>query len=274
VNPTDANGDAPLPLPIRVLVKGASTVLITSFMDGPRTDMPYNRVIEDELLAAGQPAEVRTTARISELTKRAMKVWDQEILTWSPDVVIYHYGHMETIHLMIPRWLERHANSQHGRPQPVRSRYRKLLLKPAYRQLGLLQKRVDAALPAGVTNARIRRTTRDLQQLITHARWVASPLVLVPELLPAGHTYQKWFPGVDRRIEAVNASFGQMIDGFAEPDIRSFSLAKVVEPVLEPGDEAMPDGGHFSPKVHRAIGTAMAAEILAWAKQQPHLARR
>ena len=52
----------PLPLPLRVLVKGASTAHTVSWMGGPRRDFAYARATEAALYAAGTPAEVRSTA--------------------------------------------------------------------------------------------------------------------------------------------------------------------------------------------------------------------
>jgi hypothetical protein len=36
-------------------------------------------------------------------------------------------------------------------------------------------------------------------------------------------------------------------------------------------DTATPDGFHYSPTMHRAIGQRLAEEIAAWADTQPHL---
>ena len=107
---------APLPQPVRVLVKGASTVNWVSWMGGPRSDFAYPRATEAALLAAGRPAVVRDTSLAAEHPKSALKAWSDEVVPWSPDVVVLHYGHMECIHLMLPRSLQRHAQSLQSRP--------------------------------------------------------------------------------------------------------------------------------------------------------------
>src|SRR5205823_4305743 len=106
--------------PLRVLVKGASTAVMTSWMGGPRTDFAYPRVIEAELLAAGQPAEVRVTAAVGQRTKDSLKSWEREVVAWSPDVVVLHCGQYEAIHLFMPWWLERYVNNVARRPGVVR----------------------------------------------------------------------------------------------------------------------------------------------------------
>ena len=89
-------------------------------MGGPRTDFAYPRVIEAELLAAGQPAEVRVTAAVGQRTKDSLKSWEREVVAWSPDVVVLHCGQYEAIHLFMPWWLERYVNNVARRPGVVR----------------------------------------------------------------------------------------------------------------------------------------------------------
>lgn len=262
----------PLRLPIRVLVKGASTVVVTSWMGGPRTDFAFPRVIEAELLAAGYPAEVRTTAMPAERVKHALRNWDEEILTWSPDVVVLQYGQMECIHLFLPRWLERHVNTVRRRPGRLRDFYWDVILRPPWRLLSRLQGRVDRLLPPTLLSHRPRRAAADLRRLIERARWVASPLVLVPVNPPFGPIYQQWFPGANARVEVMNATMSEMVASFEERDVRTFSVKDVAAAVAPPGEEVVPDGGHYSPLVHRGIGRAMAEVILEWAATQPHLA--
>ena len=110
----------PLPLPMRVLVKGASTVNWVSWMGGPRTDLAFSRAMEAKLLSDGRPCTVQTITMPREKTSAIIKSWQQEVLGYSPDVVVLVYGHYETIHLFLPHWMEKHANSLAGRPRAVR----------------------------------------------------------------------------------------------------------------------------------------------------------
>lgn len=166
---TDPPTAASTRLPLRVLVKGASTVIYTSWMGGPRADLAWPRVIEAELHAAGHPAEVRCNTMPAELTKTALRTWQREVLAWSPDVIVLQYGHMETIHLFLPRRLERHVNSLKGRPFPVRRFYRKRLLRPVYMMLAKAQKALDARVPADVLAYKPKRVKADLREFIDHA---------------------------------------------------------------------------------------------------------
>jgi hypothetical protein len=87
-----------LPLPLRVLVKGASTVHSVRWSgDRPRTAFTFPRATEVAMYAAGVPAEVRATAMSAQGTKHALATWEDEIFSWSPDVVVLNYGRSESL---------------------------------------------------------------------------------------------------------------------------------------------------------------------------------
>jgi len=262
---------APTHLPIRVLVKGASTTVYTSWMNGPRSDFAWPRVIEARLCAAGWANEVRTAATPAELTKAAFPTWPVEVLAWSPDVVILDYGRMECVHIFIPRWLERYANSLSIRPHPIRQAYRKRIVKPLWKWLAAVQGAVDKALPTTSTLWRVRRGERDIAGLIERIRTVASPLVLIPEIPPFGRVYQKWFPGANPRVEIMNETLKALVHRLDDPNVRFVPLAHIWAPVLAEGEDPCPDGGHFTPELHRRFGEGLAEVVLTWAPEQKHL---
>lgn len=262
----------PLPLPVRVLVKGASTVNWISWMGGPRTDFTFPRVIEQELLADGRPAEVRTITMTSEQTRTVLSTWQREILGFSPDAIVLLYGHYESIHLFLPRWLERHANSLKAKPRLLPGLYRKHVLRPAWMALARLQARLDSRLPATVHRRRIRNVAADLETYIGHVQEVGSPLVLLVELLPPATRYRSWFPGMAARIALINAAIEEMVDRVGSPQVRYFRVSELVDKYAGGDiDEATPDGFHYSPGMHREIGTALAEQVAEWADTQPHL---
>jgi hypothetical protein len=258
-------------LPLRVLVKGASTVVYTSWMGGPREDLTYPRVIEGELLAAGHAVEVHTTAAPAERVTQAFRTYQADVIPWSPDVVILHYGHADAIHLFLPRWLERHVNSMGRRPGRMRTAYRKLLLRPSWVALAHLQKHLDGLLRGAGAERRARRFARDLEGLIRHVRFFSSPLLLVPNLHPMGPQYQVWFPGIDRRMLALNAAVAEMVDRLALPDVQVVDVRSLAEPILAAPHDGPTDDSHVPPVLHRAVGRELAKVIAAGAVDQAYL---
>jgi len=262
----------PLPLPIRVLVKGASTVGWLSGMGGPRSDFTFPRALEDALLAAGRPAEVRTHTLPSERTRSTLRTWEREMIGYSPDVVILVYGHYETIHLFLPWWLERHANSLKARPGRIREAYRKRLLRPAWVTLAKLQAKADTVLDPTIRRSRPHRVAADLERLIGHIQDLHSPLVFLFELQPPATRYRSWFPGMAERIAVMNAAIAGMVAKLDLPNVRLFRTTPLIAEHADGDlDVATPDGFHYSPHLHRMIGEALAREILIWADTQEHL---
>ena len=262
----------PLPLPVRVLVKGASTVNWVSWMGGPRSDFTFPRVIEERLLAEGRPCDVQTMTMTSERTRSILGTWQREVLGFSPDVIVLVYGHYETIHLFLPRWLERHANSLKAQPRRLGSAYRKLVLRPVWMALARLQAKVDSLLDPTLRRNRPNQVAADLERYISQVQKVGSPLVVLFELLPPSSRYRSWFPGMTRRIEVMNQTIEGMVTTLAKPNVRYFRVSELVDKYVD-GDleAAIPDGFHYSPAMHRHIGTELAAQIQEWAATQPHL---
>jgi hypothetical protein len=262
----------PLPNPIRVLVKGPSSVNWTSFMGGPRTDFAFPRAIESELLAAGHPAHVKAVTVPSELGRATLRNWEREVLGWSPDVIIMTYGQYEAVHLFLPRWLERHANSLKARPGPIRRLYRKRILRPTWMALAHLQCWLDKKIDPNILSWRPRRLAADLRQLITQLQKVGSPLVYVMEVPPPASRRDIWFPGMGARIDVYNRLNREMVDSIGRDNVRFFRTSELITKYAEGDlDRAIPDGFHFSPEMHRAVGREFAREILDWAATQPHL---
>lgn len=262
----------PKPLPLRVLVKGASTVNWTSWMGGPRQDFAFPRVIEDSLIEQGRACDLRVHTMPSEQTKTILGTWQREVLGFSPDAIVLLYGHYETIHLFLPRWLERHANSLRGRPRPVARFYRRAVVRPVWKTLAQLQAAVDRKWPATSRRRRLERVAADLDAYIDQVSKVGSPIVYLFELLPPNERFASWFPGMADRIALMNEIIAELV---ARHDSDRVRLVQVSDLVKEHagGDlaVAIPDGFHYSPELHRAIGERIAADIDAWADTQSHL---
>jgi lysophospholipase L1-like esterase len=261
------------PLPIRVLVKGASTVTWISWMGGPRTDFAFPRALEAELIAQGRQAEVRNTAVLGTPTKSFFEPFERDVVQWSPDVIVVVAGHYESIHLFLPRWFERHANRLNYRPGRFDDFYRRRVIRPIWKALAVLQSKLDTRFGLGACKRRMRRAAKDLENYIKLVQQVGSPLMLVFELVPPAPRQQEWFPGMAGRIARVNEEHAAVIERLGLPHVRMYENSQVVAQMY--GDDqaaATPDGFHFTPELHRAIGAALAEQIAEWAETQPHLA--
>lgn len=265
----------PLPLTLRVSVRGPSTVGWSAPMGGPRTDMTFSRVIERELSAAGRPTLVRTQSVGGEATVKLVREWEREYTGWSPDVLIMLSGQYETLHLLWPNWLERHANSLTWSPRPWNSFYRKRVLRPLWRALFRLQSRIDGQR-VWLNRWRLRFAVADVQKTIANIRQVGSPLVIVMHGTEPSSIGQRMFPGMAPRVRYLNDRLSEMVAGFGTDEVRIFPTEAVVREFVArhhdgDHDAALQDGFHYSPPLHDEIGRRLAAEIESWAQTQTHL---
>ena len=258
------------PVPIRVLVKGTSSTLWVSPPGGASTRQTFPWWLGAFLNDAGLPAEVRNVAREAQKISEALCDWDVEVQRWSPDVVILNYGEYECLPGILPRWMERIATGWHWHPGPVRNRGRRRLVKPAWRHLTAMQVRLDRALDPGPYRVRPKRVLRELGRVIDQIQIVGRPLVLVTDPWSPSSRWRTWFPGMEARTTELRAVMRQWVADRANPDVRLFPLSDLVHG-QDDLDVALPDGVHFSAKLHREVGEAMAGVILQWAATQPHL---
>ncbi len=259
-----------MPLPLRVLVKGPSTVLWTSMMSGPRTDMAFPRVIEQELLAKGRAAEVRNAGVLGWPTRDLFKTWDEDIVAWSPDIVILAVGHYETLHIINPRWLERGANTVNRRSGRLRHLYYRRFLRVVARGVLIVQKAIDR--PGIRLKRRMRRAVADTAAYIKMTSQVGTPLILLMEIHPPSAAKRDWFGGWTDRIRTLNDGLRNLAAG-ADRDNVMFVEVTDLMMQFDPGtpEQLWADGIHFSPAFHRAIGEKFAHIANEWSDSQPHL---
>jgi lysophospholipase L1-like esterase len=263
-----------LQLPVRVLIKGASLMHDISERPQARDQFTFGRVIEESLLSAGQPADVWVAAVASESTSLSFRAWEPEVKAWSPDVIILSYGYYETIHLFLPRWLERHANSLKARPGPVRSLYRRYVVRSLWKTLAKLQRALDRRVGTRGFGHRARRVDQELRAFIDRSREVGQPLIMLLEFLRPGARGRDWFPGMAARTDVLNDVLRVIVKDYDSPDVVIVPVPDILARGLPPGVEPNPDGFHYSSAGHDLLGRALAADIRSWTSAHPRLSGR
>ena len=248
---------------LRVAVLGASATVETSWWGGPRTDLAYPRVLEAELRAAGRPADVRVHALPANRIRHGRRDWVDTAMAWAPDAVVLHFGQADNVHLFLPRWLERHANSPRQRPGAVRGWYRRRVVRPVWIFLAKAQQRLDPRLVSLSVGRRQRRQVTELLDLIRLVRATSDAEVLVVDLLRPGPPWANWMPGCPSRMAEFNRQAADAIARLGDPLVQIVPVTTIVPAVLGPDEELTPDGGHYTPEVHRIVGAALADDILA-----------
>jgi hypothetical protein len=257
----DAGTDRGLQHPIRVLVKGSSLVVMVPDWNGEPGEYTFPRWIQNGLLDRGRPCELDNRGVAGELTRSALRSWEDDVLATSPDVVVFGYAYYECIHALLPQWLERHVNRFDGRTGPIRTRYRGWLLRPTWKVLAQVQRALDRHLADRFFRLRARRIVSNYELLIQRTRTVApgSPQVLVLALLGPGGKAADWFPGMQARIDLMNRLLAAMVARFDSPGVRLVPVPTLAEQLA--GEDPVPDGFHYSPRMRRLIGDWIAADI-------------
>lgn len=262
------------PLPIRVLLKGASLNHDLSERPQRREHAGYGRVLEESLLDSGHGVDVWNAAVASQPLTHAFRTWEREVKAWAPDVVVLTYGYYEAVHLLLPRWLERHANSLKARPGPVRSVYRRTILRPVWKTLARIQQRVDRVVGARGFRRSARRFETQLVGYIDRTREVGQPLIVLFEFLVPGPRGQSWFPGMAARAELMNVALRKVVTHYDSPDVILLPVPEIAAENLAPDELPAPDGFHYTAKLHAHVGQALADRISDWVKDQPRFAPR
>ncbi|MDN5744898.1 MAG: SGNH/GDSL hydrolase family protein, partial [Nocardioidaceae bacterium] len=255
-------------LPLRILFKGPSTLIWTSMMSGPRSDLAFPRVMEAELLKH-RPVDSWVGARNGWMTEDLFETWEEELSAWSPDVVVLFPAHMETVHAILPPWLERGANAISRRPGRLRKIYYRVIMRGLARSVLHLQRRVDGP---GRFQWRVKRALGYTQEYLRISQQVQNPLILLMELHHPTKKRVDWFPGWPARRELLNDTLRALADDY--DNVRFVRICDLMEK-FDPGtpEDLWADGIHFNTAFHRAIGEKVAGIVEDWAQDQPHLAQ-
>lgn len=241
-------------------------------MGGPRTDLAFPRAMEMELRLQGFDVESRVESVPGESIARARRRWPGQVLGFSPDVIVLCLGHYEAIHILLPRWFERHMNTQSAGTGRLESMYRQWVLRPTYRTLARTQAALDRAFGHALSKRRVKHAAAGVSAIVRGARQVGSPLVVLMEIAPLTERYERWFPAMNHRIDRINEGLRGIADADSSGEVCYFETRKIVAALGGPQD-VTPDGFHFSPEAHGTIGRELAALVGSWAASQPHLAR-
>lgn len=248
--------------PLSVVVLGNSVAMLQMPPRQRADDGTYGEVLVDTLRAAGVPATLHLEARWFELADAAMDRFVESVTAHTPDVLVVQYGVNEAQPYLAPLWLVRHLMTKDRAVSRTAQAYRAHVGDPVWR--GLRRYRRWAAPRVGLHGWQLppHRLHGALQRIIRRARHQFRPLVLVLDVSPPGAALRHWLPGIEERHAVVQRTLREVVDGFADREVRLVEASKVVADLGE--EVALPDSIHFSVPAHRRVGELLAAEVLGW----------
>jgi hypothetical protein len=255
--------------PVRILFKGASLTTAISATDEKRHHRTFPFVVEHRLKQAGHDISIAVRATAGEDTSVMFRDWEKEVQVWRPDVIVTTHGFYEAMHLLMPRRIERHAHDLNRRPTPLRRVYRRIVLGPLWKFGVVFQQRLDRIVQARGFLRTCRRVSRDLEQYVRQSRKVGKPLIVLFEWpLPMSNRAREWFPGMEPRVKMVNAAISALVQRIDDDDVRLFRVRETIDRALDPAQDHTPDGFHYTPELHEAIGNDLSAMIDSWLHAQ------
>lgn len=256
--------------PVRILVKGSSTVSWISLVEPGRVSHAYPRALETAMQQHGWSTQVRVMSPLAASSLRILRDADDEIFAWDPDVIVLNTGHMETLHMVIPRAFARHVFTRTARPGLWRRAYRRSVLWAVYASATRIQARIEPMVAPWVFRRRRNKVIAHVNRYIEIAKGNGHPLVIVMGLTPPVLRVPE-FPGLVARLDMMNEAFRALVEQRADPSIAWFDPSDALAPDELPPEHVIGDGMHFTAKAHEAVGKRLADLVEAWAMQQPHL---
>ena len=253
--------------PIRILVRGSSTVSWIASVEPGSVSHAYPRVLETALHLHGWPTQIRAESPLAASSRHILRDADADIFAWDPDVIILNTGHMENLHMLLPIPFARHVFTRTARPGRWRQLYRRRVLWLVYSIATRIQARLEPALGSWIFGRRRNAVIAHVNQYIDIAGRNGHPLVIVMGFVPPS-TPPPSFPGVAARLEMMNDAYRDLVQQRAQSEVIWFDPAQALEPHGPAAEVAIGDGIHFTPSAHVAVGKGLAEVVEAWLRTQ------
>ena len=247
--------------PLSVVAFGNSVTTLQLPLRQDRADGTYLEVLADQLTAAGVPTAPHLEGRWFDFIHRGMREYQQRVRNHLPDVVVIQYGLNESQPWLVPVWLIRHLLVQHQAVTRSAKGYRKYVAQPLWKQVRTFRRAASPVVGTKTWQMTPRRFGGQLRRCINNVRLEARPLVLVLDINEPGDLLEHFLPGMHERHRIYQETIRQAVASFDSPEVRLVEVSRICR---ELGPGALPDGMHFSAAAHRAVGEALATEVLAY----------
>ena len=223
----------------------------------PPRSAPDQRTYAELLEADGR--EVRNLSRAGILISDAFRTFDDDVIAWFPDAVVFNFGVVEVSRRRQPRraWLETVAHSVFlnlmlGRDHPVNRLGHKArrALWLALRWVSETAARATGSSWQWLPLPKLLRVQKEMMELLFKE---TSAVAVVVGLNPCSMRVETSLPGSGRAISDANEALRAMAT--------TFPRAVFVDPRSFIGDgeldRLVPDGVHYSAEGHRLLASRL-----------------
>lgn len=251
--------------PLSVVAFGNSVAALQVPPATDRGEGTYTEVLADLLAARGVPVVAHVEARWFDFLHRALREYPQRVRAHAPDVVVVQFGLNEYQPWLLPVWLVRHLLVRDAAVTRTARRYRRHVAEPLWRAVRGYRRRAAPLAGTWAWQTTPARFGGHLRRLLRLLRDEGHPLVLVLDLDPPGSRLEHFLPGLGTRHEVYRGVIEEAVRAEQDPQVR---LVRVSEVIAALGDAGTVDGMHYTPAGHRAVGAALAAEVVGWLEER------
>lgn len=246
--------------PLSVVVLGNSVSVLSIPARTGADDGPYAEVLRDRLAASGVPVRVHLAARWFDFAVKAFRRYESDVRAHLPDVLVVQFGLNESQPWLLPVPVVRHFVTDHRVATRSNRLYRDRVVAPAWRAVRSYRRWAAPRVGQRTWQTTPYRFGETVRQLVRAARYDSRPLVLVLDVDPPGDVLRHFLPGMPERNAVVNQVLRDVVAGFDDPEVRLVEVSRLIAAT----EGATYDGMHWSPAGHRAVGEALADEVLGW----------
>lgn len=251
--------------PLSLVAFGNSVATLQLPQRQDRSEGTYLEVLADLLASEGVPAVPHLESRWFDFLHRAMRDYERRVRAHAPDVVVVQFGLNEYQPWLVPVWLIRHLLVQNQAATRSAKAYRRWVAPRLWRVVRGFRRRTSRLVGLITWQVTPHRFAGQLRRLLNNVTIEAKPLVLVLDLDVPGASLHHFLPGIERRHAVYQDLIARVVAERDDPDVR---LVRVSELTAALGPAAMPDGMHYAPATHAAVGRLLADEVLAWLKER------
>lgn len=251
--------------PLSVVAFGNSVATLQLPGRTDRSEGTYLEVLADVLTGHGVPTVPHLVSRWFSFLVEQVRDYEQTVRVHAPDVLVVQFGLNECQPWLLPIPVVRHLMIQNQAVTRTAKTYRRLVAPRLWAAVRGYRRRASGLVGQRTWQTTPRRFGRTLEQFLRNVRREGRPLVLVLDLDAPDDRLEHFLPGMRGRHVVFQNVLKEAVAHLADPEVR---LVRVSELTASLGDAALPDGMHYSPATHEAVGRMLAEEVLTWLKDR------
>jgi hypothetical protein len=247
--------------PLRAVVVGSSVGYFVRPPGADRAEGPYPEQVVDALARHGVPAAVVNRARwFAQIDDAYMRIED-DVFSFSPDVVVLNFGWVECQPKLFPTAVLEWLTTYRPKLDPRTYRVRRAVVRrgsKVYKELTpWAASRTE--LPSRMSE---RHFEAELRRYVQTVRREQRSLVVVLNVNPPTDRIEAVLPGVTERARRCSALIERVVASFDDPQVRLLDSEAIVR--AHGAEAILPDGIHFNVEGHRLVADQLAEVILGW----------